>query len=164
MREAGKPEDDGIEWLETDGPYADIVLSTRIRLARNLRDFRFGIRAEASDRQEILERARAAAGHTATLADGTSLLMSRLSPASRRLLLERHVVSKELVGEDDAAPPAHSALILASGQTLGIMVNEEDHLRLQEQRGEAGRIVLDVVAVLVPGGQVALVTPPQLHP
>lgn len=131
MRDAGKPEDDGIEWLETDGPYADIVLSTRIRLARNLRDFRFGIRAEASDRQEILDLATAAASHTATLSDGTSLLMSRLSPASRRLLLERHVVSKELVGEDDAAPPAHAALILASGQTLGIMVNEEDHLRLQ---------------------------------
>ena len=58
MRDAGIPRNDGIEWLETDGPYADIVLSTRIRLARNLRDYRFGLRAEAVDRQEILARVR----------------------------------------------------------------------------------------------------------
>ena len=58
MRDTGIPRNDGIEWLETDGPYADIVLSTRIRLARNLRDYRFGIRAEAADRKEILHRVR----------------------------------------------------------------------------------------------------------
>jgi protein arginine kinase len=124
------PDSDGIEWLETDGPFGDIVLSTRIRLARNLRDYRFGIRAENADRKEILERVRDAASHTATLGDGTALVMSRIPNTARRLLLERHVVSKELIG-DEGTPPAHAALLLAPRETLGMMINEEDHLRLQ---------------------------------
>ena len=131
MRDVGTPRDDGIEWLDTDGPNADIVLSTRIRLARNLREYRFGLRGDNSDRKEILERAREAAGETSSLGDGSALVMSRLSAPSRRLLLERHVVSKELVGEEGAGVPPHSALLLAAKETLGLMVNEEDHLRLQ---------------------------------
>jgi protein arginine kinase len=61
MKRIGTIHGDGVEWLETDGPFADIVLSTRVRLARNLRDFRFGLRANASDRAEILSRASQAA-------------------------------------------------------------------------------------------------------
>ena len=131
MKDVGNPQDGGVEWLETDGPFADIVLSTRIRLARNLRDYRFGLRADDADRRQILSRVREAADQTATLGEGSALLMEKLSPAARRLLLERHVVSKELVGDDAGTPPAHAALLLAPGETLGMMVNEEDHLRLQ---------------------------------
>lgn len=131
IRESGAPRDDGIEWLETDGPMADIVLSTRIRLARNLRDYRFGLRAQGDDRREILERARAAASETGVLGGGTAMVMAKLSDASRKLLLERHVVSRELIGEEAGAPPEHAALLLAPNETLGMMVNEEDHLRLQ---------------------------------
>ena len=131
MREAASPRDDGIEWLESDGPMADIVLSTRIRLARNLRDYRFGLRAQPTDRGEILDRARTAAAQTEVLGDGTVMLMANLSDPSRRLLLERHVVSRELIGEEGNPVPGHAALLLAAGETLGMMVNEEDHLRLQ---------------------------------
>jgi protein arginine kinase len=122
--------EDGMEWLEASGPDADIVLSTRVRLARNLRDVRFGLRASAADRQEVLARARAAADEAGALADGRALLMERITPAVRKQLLERHVVSRELAGEGAAPAPA-SALLLARGETLGVMVNEEDHLRLQ---------------------------------
>ncbi len=131
MRELGTLQRDGMEWMETDGPSADVVLSTRVRLARNLRDFRFGIRAGPMDRAEVLDLTLRAASASALLGDGSILRMTRLPEESRRLLLERHVVSRELVGEPGAAPPDHSALLLASGQTLGVMVNEEDHLRLQ---------------------------------
>ncbi len=135
MRETSTLRDDGMEWMEADGPFADIVLSTRVRLARNLRDFRFGIRAGPQDRAEILDRATRAASATRSLGEGAVMQMSRLPEESRRLLLERHVVSRELVGEAGSAPPAHAALLLASGQTLGVMVNEEDHLRLQSLVG-----------------------------
>lgn len=135
MRETSTLRDDGMEWMEADGPFADIVLSTRVRLARNLRDFRFGLRAGPQDRAEILDRATRAAAATRSLAEGAVMQMSRLPEESRRLLLERHVVSRELVGEAGGEPPAHAALLLASGQTLGMMVNEEDHLRLQSLVG-----------------------------
>ena len=131
MKDVGTLQNDGIEWLDRDGPFADIVLSSRIRLARNLRDQRFGVRARVADRRDVLDRARDAAERTSILSEGAVLLMSKLSSASRRLLLERHVVSRELVGEEGGEPPAHAALLLAPGETLGVMVNEEDHLRLQ---------------------------------
>lgn len=134
MREPSTLRDDGMEWMEDAGPSSDIVLSTRVRLARNLRDLRFGLRARAEDRREVLDRARSAAGASATLGDGVALLMDRLSPAARRQLLERHVVSKELVG-DGTGPASDAALLLATGETLGVMVNEEDHLRLQSLMG-----------------------------
>jgi protein arginine kinase len=121
----------GIEWMDADGPFSDIVLSTRVRLARNLQEFNFGLRASASDRESVLQLAREAAAETTALAEGEVLLMRSLPDASRRLLLERHLVSKELVGEEGEEAPSHSALLLSSSESLGIMVNEEDHLRLQ---------------------------------
>lgn len=135
MRESKKLHHDGMEWIEAEGPFADIVLSTRVRLARNLRDFRFGVRAGPMDRAEILDLITRAATATTSLGSGTLLRMGRLPEESRRLLLERHVVSRELVGESGAEPPDHAALLLASGETLGVMVNEEDHLRLQSLVG-----------------------------
>lgn len=122
---------EGIDWLESEGPFADIVLSTRIRLARNLRDHRFGIRADAADRQSILDSVREAASGTVSLSSASPLVMSKLSATARKLLLERHMVSRELIGDEEKGPPAHSALLLAPGETIGMMVNEEDHVRLQ---------------------------------
>jgi protein arginine kinase len=131
MREASKLPDFGAEWMEADGPHSDIVLSTRVRLARNLQDHPFGLRADATERATVLQVAREAADQSSDLKNGRLLVMSELSPSARRLLLERHLVSRELVGEDADGPPPHSALLLAPGESLGVMVNEEDHLRLQ---------------------------------
>jgi protein arginine kinase len=121
----------GMEWLDADGPFADIVLSTRIRLARNLGDRPFGLRASEADRDTVLRTVRDAATRTSLLGEGTALRMTALKPGTRRLLLERHLVSKELIGEDNGGPPTHAALLVTPGTTLSVMVNEEDHLRLQ---------------------------------
>jgi protein arginine kinase len=131
MREASRVPEHGMEWITADGPHADIVLSTRVRLARNLKDFPFGLRSADGERDAVLELARAAADQSAALGGGTALSMAALQPTSRRLLLERHLVSNELVGEEGSEPPRASALLLAPEESLGIMVNEEDHLRLQ---------------------------------
>ncbi len=135
MREIGVVRDDGLQWMEPDGPYADIVLSTRVRLARNLRDFRFGVRGDAVERRDVLGVARQAAAATTTLSEGGVLVMEGLSEGDRKLLLERHMVSRELVGEEAGEPPSHTALLLSEQESLGMMVNEEDHLRLQSLIG-----------------------------
>lgn len=135
MRELTSVRDDGMRWMDADGPYADIVLSTRIRLARNLQEFRFGTRSDAVERRDILQRTREAAADTAVLRDGSVMVMGELSSSDRKLLLERHMVSRELVGEEGSGPVPHSALLLADGEGLGVMVNEEDHLRLQSLVG-----------------------------
>jgi protein arginine kinase len=131
VRDASTLPDSGLEWLDADGPFADVVLSTRVRLARNLEGHRFSLRADDAERERIFEEARDAAQRTESLQQGTVLAMRRLAEPTRRLLLERHLISKELSGEGGGEPPAHSALLLAHDDALGVMVNEEDHLRLQ---------------------------------
>lgn len=125
------PADFGLGWLEASGPHADIVLSTRVRLARNLQGYRFSPCIRESEREQIFERVRRAAEQSETLKGGVVLDLSTLDRVSRHVLLERHLVSRELVGENGAAPPRGTGLITAPGEQVGVMVNEEDHLRLQ---------------------------------
>jgi protein arginine kinase len=123
--------DFGLAWLEASGPHADIVLSTRVRLARNLQRHAFASRIREAERQEILEEVRRAADQT-ELKGGITLDLAALSPLSRRVLLERHLISRELAGETGETAPARGAgLLVGPRDTLGVMVNEEDHLRLQ---------------------------------
>ncbi len=69
------------------------------------RTFRFGLRSGEGERDSVLELTRAAAEQSEVLADGSAISMADLKPMSRRLLLERHLVSNELVGEEGADPP-----------------------------------------------------------
>jgi protein arginine kinase len=79
----------------------------------------------------VLERSRDAAARTSLLGEGTALRDDGARAGSRRLLLERHLVSKELIGEDDGGAPSHGAAAHPGDDSLSVMVNEEDHLRLQ---------------------------------
>lgn len=123
--------DFGLAWLEASGPYSDIVLSTRVRLARNLQGHPFGKRMREGEREQIYERVRAAADRSATLRDGVSVGLSALPALPRQLLLERHLISREIAGEGGNAPPRGAALFLSRDECTGVMVHEEDHLRLQ---------------------------------
>ncbi len=131
MRDMLRPPEGGLDWLDATGAHADIVLSTRIRLARNLQGFSFGPRAGDADRRMVAELARDAAEAAPLLQGGSALNIAALSGADRRVLHERHLVSTELIGGEDGKPPTHAALLLAPRESLGVMVNEEDHLRLQ---------------------------------
>src|SRR5690606_38527940 len=124
--------DFGLGWLDASGPHADIVLSTRVRLARNLQGHAFGSRARDGEREQILAQVREAAGRVDSLRGGVALEIGGLSRLSRKILLERRLVSRELVGEDGGGrPPAGAALFVGQEESLSVMVNEEDHLRLQ---------------------------------
>lgn len=121
----------GLAWLEPSGPHSDVVLSTRVRLARNLQGHAFGSRLGSGEREQIYERARQAVDLGSLLRSGATLELAALPKLARQVLLERHLISREMAGEATGGPPAGAALILAPGERLGIMVNEEDHLRLQ---------------------------------
>jgi protein arginine kinase len=123
--------DFGLNWLEASGPHSDIVLSTRLRLARNLQGHAFSLRLRDAERVQIYERVRQAAEQHSDLKGGISFDLSGLSPLSRRVLLERHLISRELAGQTGEAPTQGAGLILGPRDTVGLMINEEDHLRLQ---------------------------------
>lgn len=113
-------------WLLGEGPHAEMVLSTRIRLARNLRDVPFTHRAREEQLQGVLASVTSAAQQSGSLRDGLLLRMSECTPIERQVLVERHLVSHEL---GDGARPR--GILVAPDQRLSLMINEEDHLRLQ---------------------------------
>ncbi len=137
MSERQVPELDGqgLGWLEEAGPDRDIVLSTRVRLARNLQGFPFAVKASGEDRERLLERAREALRSGDILGAADVWRMEELGASDRTLLLERHLVSRELILGPEGDTPRGSALALGRDRTLGLMINEEDHLRLQALRG-----------------------------
>lgn len=122
--------DGGMTWLDASGPKAHIVLSTRIRLARNLAGHPFSQRASDVDRLAILSRVRDAAATIDRLREAAVFRLDELERGDRQLLHERHLVSKELAGLDRESRPRPGAALLLRG-AAGVMVNEEDHLRLQ---------------------------------
>jgi protein arginine kinase len=113
-------------WLDASGAHPEVVLSTRVRLARNVLGAPFTHRAREDQLQQVLHGAVNAAHRTTTLRDGVLLRMGDLSGLDRQFLVERHLVSHDLVEGSSTR-----ALLLGPDETASIMINEEDHLRLQ---------------------------------
>ncbi|HEX6309234.1 MAG TPA: protein arginine kinase [Longimicrobiales bacterium] len=123
-------DDVGLGWLEGSGAHSDIVLSTRVRLARNLQGHAFAARVRPGEREEILDRVRTAVRATA-LRGGVGYELGAMPALARRILHERHLVSRELAGLSGETPARGAGLFMSPQDALGVMVNEEDHLRLQ---------------------------------
>jgi len=123
--------DHGLGWLDASGEHADIVLSTRVRLARNLQGYAFGQRARVNDREAVLRQFRGSVGRTEMLQGGTLLEIPSVAERTRRILLERRLVTRELLGTDGAEPERATAVHLSNRDPVSVMVNEEDHLRVQ---------------------------------
>jgi protein arginine kinase len=103
-----------------------IVLSTRIRLARNLQDMPFPGWANESQRRDILTRCREAVIALPKMKEGYIFEMKELSELERQVLVERHLISREL-----SSAKAGAAVVISKDQSCSFMINEEDHLRLQ---------------------------------
>ncbi|MFH0753340.1 MAG: protein arginine kinase [Candidatus Omnitrophota bacterium] len=114
------------EWLKGTGPCAHIVLSSRIRLARNLTLAPFTNRADKSMMDEVLKAVESAMVKVSPLKDATLFRLNELDNIDRQFLVERHLMS-----HDHASNPQGKAVIVSSDEALSIMVNEEDHLRIQ---------------------------------
>ncbi|MEP7067305.1 MAG: protein arginine kinase [Gemmatimonadota bacterium] len=125
--------DGGVNWLDASGDHSGIVLSTRVRLARNLEGFAFPGRARDGERLRILARVREAVEGSPHLRRNLLVRVDELGSEDRLLLHERHLISKELAGLDTQHPVRSGAAVFL-GDGIGVMVNEEDHLRLQTLR------------------------------
>jgi len=118
------------EWLKGSGPESDIVISSRIRLARNLADFPFISRTTDSDRAEIekilhgrideLQAAGKVSSETLYVDVGT------LADVDRQFLVERQLISREHAESQGAR-----AVVIDQSECFSVMINEEDHLRIQ---------------------------------
>ena len=117
------------EWLRGDGPDNDIVVSTRIRLARNLASYPFSNRASAHQKAEIDHLLRERLGRLDFFPKLDHLNLSQLSQLDRQFLVERQLISRELANTEGPRGVA-----LSPTETISIMINEEDHLRLQVLR------------------------------
>ncbi len=118
------------EWLRGTGPNHEIVISTRIRLARNIRGFPFLSRADAGSRTELADVLRKGLRAAGVFAQGHDIDVDRLDELDRRLLVERQLISRQ---HADGSGPRR-VMFDAQGSS-SVMINEEDHLRLQVMRG-----------------------------
>jgi len=117
------------EWLRGNGPMNEVVISSRIRLARNLAGFPFLTRCSRNQRQAVEARVRDTI-LGAGIAPKTMYVDLESAPEiDRQLLVERHLISKPHAGAEGARGVA-----IGENETVSIMVNEEDHLRLQVLR------------------------------
>jgi protein arginine kinase len=113
-------------WMKENGPDSDIVLSSRIRLARNLHNYTFPILGdEALKVVNKLEKVVNSA-NTDELGKLEMLRMADLQPIQRQVLVEKHLISPDL-----AENASSSACLLSENEQISIMINEEDHIRIQ---------------------------------
>jgi protein arginine kinase len=117
------------EWLRGTGPESDIVVSSRIRLARNLAAFPFSNRATPHQRSEIETLLRERVGKLDVDPKLSYISLPGLSPLDRQFLVERQLISREL-----ATAEGPRGVALGPRENVSLMINEEDHVRLQVMR------------------------------
>ena len=108
------------EWLRGSGPESDIVLSSRIRLARNLTGYVFSERLDSESQEQLIDEVELAVGGTALLKDSLFIEYKQLKDLDRQFLLERHLISREHAGEK-----GEKALVITKNEVVSIMILEE---------------------------------------
>ncbi len=116
-------------WLEANEPFSDIVMSSRIRLARNLADIPFPPRASEDKLQDVFDTIKDAVLKDNRFKSVEIINLNDLDDIDRQFLLERHLISYE-----HASGKGARGVVVGKKETLSIMINEEDHLRLQAMK------------------------------
>lgn len=114
------------EWLKAEGPDHDIVISTRVRLARNVSGHLFSGRANDKQKQELYDTCEAAVKRLRLDSPLLSVPLPDLRDQTRDILVERHLISRELANADGPR-----GAMFDQDEKLSIMINEEDHFRMQ---------------------------------
>jgi protein arginine kinase len=115
------------KWMSGSGPDGEIVMSSRVRLARNIQQFPVPFLATDSQLSKVAEQVLAASCLLREqMGDLSFLKIDHLEPLQRQVLVEKHLISPLLIKE-----PHSSAVLLRGDEAVSIMVNEEDHLRIQ---------------------------------
>ena len=119
-------------WLRPDGPDIDVVVSCRVRLARNLEGRPFLARLAPEQAVALADEVKVSLLDARIDGETWWVSMTDAKPVLRLLLRERNLISRDLCpGEEDAAPLPGRAVAYGESETVSVMVNEEDHLRLQ---------------------------------
>lgn len=115
-------------WMRQEGPDSDIVLSSRIRLARNFKQATYPIAADEEELEKIRLFFKEQFEQTSfrNYDDLTLVSMRDLSDREKRVLVEKHLISPLLTKQSDA-----SAALISKNEQVSIMINEEDHIRIQ---------------------------------
>ncbi|MBX6352492.1 MAG: protein arginine kinase [Thermoflavifilum sp.] len=115
-------------WMRNGGPEDDIILTSRVRVARNLEDVPFPVLQTDSHANHVIQAVQNALATPAVQALGRFELLrcSDMSAIDRQVLVEKHLISRDL-----AEQVRHGAVALRDDEVVSIMVNEEDHLRIQ---------------------------------
>lgn len=114
------------EWLKGTGPNSDIVISSRIRLARNLDKIPFPHWANKKQAEEVLKTIKAAVANVDYLKKTTFINLQDLDSIDKQFLIERHLMSYEHGHKTD-----NKAIIIDDDEIISLMINEEDHIRCQ---------------------------------
>jgi len=114
------------DWMRGSGPHSDIVMTSRVRLARNLRNHPFPGWSQEKQRIDLLQMARPMVEALPEMKDGYSEDYGTLSKIKKQVLVERHLISRE-----HAARSTGCAVVVDRRQSVSIMINEEDHFRMQ---------------------------------
>ena len=113
-------------WMDVKGLDADIVLSTRIRLARNLDGYRFPLSFTENEAHQIDEMIKEALQSIKDEHRFSHFTIKEMPALQRQVLVEKHLISPLLAKKEKSA-----SVHISSDETISIMVNEEDHLRIQ---------------------------------
>lgn len=115
-------------WMSDDGPDSDIVLSSRIRFARNLDEYNFPTLFTNGEAEAVVGTIMERANNTPTTSFGQleMIKMDEIPPLQKRVLVEKHLISPNL-----AENSVHGAVLLSENEEVSIMINEEDHIRIQ---------------------------------
>lgn len=119
------------KWIEGSGPYQDVVVSSRIRLARNLKDYPFPGKLTSEKQKEVVEKIDAAIGKEAVeekVGKLRTVWLKDLPNIQKQVFVEKHLISPQ---HADTGSKSAKAVILRDDEAIAIMVNEEDHLRIQ---------------------------------
>lgn len=119
------------KWFDKTGNFSDVVISSRVRLARNLRNYPFSTRISEEGAESLVKEVKEKLSGLADF-DGEFYFgnLSRLSKAERIAMMERHVLSPQIVNKKQ-----ETGIIVSKNESLSIMINEEDHLRIQGMAG-----------------------------
>lgn len=113
-------------WLKSEEPANDLVISCRIRLARNIEGIPFSQWASSSDLKRISDMTLQSLRKSNHLNDADVFAMEELDSMDRNFLAERYMISREF-----AKSGIERYVTISPNHTISVMVNEEDHLRMQ---------------------------------
>lgn len=112
------------EWLKGEGPEADIVISSRVRIARNVKGYPFYHWAGKKEKAEVLSAVKEAVSDSKYMKGAMFVKITDIDDVDRLFLVERHLMSREHAAADEA-----KALVADDKEVISIMINEEDHIR-----------------------------------